>query len=68
VHLCMLLCRNIVLLRIRFYDVANFTALTPLALLISRKLSFPIAGLKIPYLPTFALKSPNKIFMSYSRN
>jgi hypothetical protein len=31
----------------RFLDVAKYTDLTPLSLLISCKLSFPIVGLKI---------------------
>jgi len=43
--------------------MANFTTPTPLPLLISCKLSFPITCLKIPSLPTFALKTRNKIFM-----
>jgi hypothetical protein len=47
----------------RFVDVANFTTLTPLLLLISCELSFPIVGLKMSSLPTLALKS-NKIFDS----
>jgi hypothetical protein len=53
---------NIVLLTLRFLDVAKFTNLTPLSLLISCKLSFPIVGLKMSSLPTLALKSPNTIF------
>jgi hypothetical protein len=36
---------NIVLLSLRFLDVVKFTTLTPLSLLISCKLSFPIVGL-----------------------
>jgi hypothetical protein len=44
----------------RFLDVAKFTTLTPLSLLILCKLSFPIVGLKMSSLPTLALKSPNK--------
>jgi hypothetical protein len=32
------------------------------------ELSFPIVGLKISSLPTFALKSPNKSFMLYLEN
>jgi hypothetical protein len=51
-----------------FLGVTKFTSLTPLTLLISCKLSFPIAGLKMSSFPTLALKSPNKIFMWYSRN
>jgi hypothetical protein len=38
-------CGNTVLLTARFLDVSKFTTLTPLALLISCKLSFPIVGL-----------------------
>jgi hypothetical protein len=37
-----------------------YYSLTPLSLLISGKLSFPIVGLKMSSLPTLALKSPNK--------
>jgi hypothetical protein len=40
-----------------FLDVAKFTNLTPLSLLISCKLSFPIVGLKMSSLPTLALIS-----------
>jgi hypothetical protein len=36
-----------VLLTTKFLDVAKFTTLTPLSLLISCELSFPIVGLKI---------------------
>jgi hypothetical protein len=57
-----------VLLITKSLDVAKFTTLTPLSLLFSYELSFPIAGLKISYLPTFALKSPNKMFMPYLGN
>jgi hypothetical protein len=49
-------------------DVAKFTTLTPLSLLISCKLSFPIVGLKMSSLPTLAFKSPNKIFVWYLGN
>jgi hypothetical protein len=51
---------NIVLLTVRFLDVAKFTTLTPLSLLISSKLSFPIVALKMSSLPTLALKSLKK--------
>jgi hypothetical protein len=51
---------NIVLLILRFLDVAKFTALTQLPLLISHKPSLQIVGLKISYSPTLALKSPKK--------
>jgi hypothetical protein len=42
---------NIVLLTLRFLDVAKFTNLTPLSLLISCKLSFPLVSLKMSSLP-----------------
>jgi hypothetical protein len=45
----------------RFFDVTKFSTVTPLSLLISYKLSFPVFGLKI--VPTFALKT-NKIFVT----
>jgi hypothetical protein len=41
-NLWILWSRNIVLLTVRFLDVAKFTTLTPLSLLFFRKLSFPI--------------------------
>jgi hypothetical protein len=41
-----------------FFDVAKFTPLTPLSLLILCKLSFQSVGLKISSLPTSALKEP----------
>jgi hypothetical protein len=63
----MLVCGNIVLLTVRFFDVAKLTTLTPLSLLISCKISFPIVGLKTSSLPTFALKS-KKIFIWYLGN
>jgi hypothetical protein len=50
----MLQCGNIVLLTIWFLDVAKFSTLTPLSLLTSCKLSFPIVGLKMSSLPTLA--------------
>jgi hypothetical protein len=43
--------------------VATFANLTPLSLLISRKCSFLIVGLKMSSLPTLALKSSHRIFM-----
>jgi len=67
-YLRMFRCGNTALLTIRFFGVAKFTALTPLSLIISCKLSFQIGGLKIFFLPTFALKSPNKIFIDYFEN
>jgi hypothetical protein len=40
----------------------------PLSLLILHKLSFPVVGLKMSYLPTLALKYPNIIFILYLGN
>jgi hypothetical protein len=57
-----------VLLTVRFLDVGKFTTLTPLSLLISCKLSFPVVGLKISPQPTLALKSPNRILIWYFGN
>ena len=59
VYLWMSRCGNIVLFRSRFFDVAKFTVLTPLSLLSWCRLSFPIVGLKIFSLRTFALNSHN---------
>jgi hypothetical protein len=39
----------------RFLDVAKFTIIIPLSLLILCKLLFPIVGLKMSSLPNFAL-------------
>jgi hypothetical protein len=57
--------RNIELLTTRCLDVAKFTTLTPLSLLILCELSFLIVSLEIFSLPTSTLKSPNKIFVLY---
>jgi hypothetical protein len=62
-NLWMLQHGNIVILKIRFLDVTKFTTLTPLSLLVSCELSFPVVGLKMSSLPTLALKSPNKIHL-----
>jgi hypothetical protein len=59
---------NIVPLAVRSLDVAKFTILTPLSLLISCKLYFPIVSLKMSFLPTLALKSSNNIFFWYLGN
>jgi hypothetical protein len=56
---------NAVLLTTTYFVVAKFTTLTPLSLLSSCKLSFPIVGLKVSSLPNFAVKFPNRIFMWY---
>ena len=58
-------CGNILLLATRFFDVAKFTILTPLSLLLWCKLSFPIVGLKLSSLPNFALKSLEQSFIFY---
>jgi hypothetical protein len=50
---------------IRFLDVAKFTTLTPLSILISYELLFPIVGLKISSIPTLALKSPNNFHVVF---
>jgi hypothetical protein len=47
VYLWMLRCGNIILLTLRLLDVAKFTNLTPLSLLISCKLSFLIVSLNV---------------------
>jgi hypothetical protein len=57
-----------VLLPLRFLDVAKFTTLTPLTLLISSKLSFPSVDLKMSSLPNLAMKSPNLNFHMYLGN
>jgi hypothetical protein len=54
VYLWVLQCGNIVLLTVRFSDVAKFTTLTHA---ISCKLPFPIVGIKMSSLLTVALKS-----------
>jgi hypothetical protein len=64
----MLQCGNIVHLTLKLLDVAKFTNLTPLSLLISCKFSFPIVDLQMSFLPTLALKFPNRIFIWYLRN
>jgi hypothetical protein len=53
VYLWMLRWGNMVPLTTRFLDVAKFTTLAPLSLLISCELSFPIVGLKTSSLPIF---------------
>jgi hypothetical protein len=64
----MLLCGNIVLLTVRFTDVAKYTALTALSFILSYKLFFAIVGTEISYPPTLALKPPNKVPMRYLGN
>jgi hypothetical protein len=65
VCLWMFRCGNIALLTTNFFYVANLTILTPLSLLTWCRLSFSIVGLIVFSLPTFALKSPNRIFIWY---
>jgi hypothetical protein len=57
-----------VLLPTKILDVAKFTTLSPLSLLILCELSFPIVSLKISYLLASALKPHNKILMLYVGN
>jgi hypothetical protein len=45
-----------------------FTALTPISLLISCKLSFPVVGLKMSFLPTLALKSLTEYNLNQGKN
>ena len=59
--------RRILLLTSTVFDVTHFTILTPLLLLSSYRFSFPIVGVKIFFVPTFALKSPKRIFMQNLR-
>jgi hypothetical protein len=44
-------------------EMAKFTILTPLSLLISCKHSVPLVGLKMSSLFILALRSPNRIFV-----
>jgi hypothetical protein len=57
----MLRCVNIAVSTASILDVAKFSALTLLSLLILSGLLFPIAGLIISSLFALALKSPNRI-------
>jgi hypothetical protein len=59
----MLLCGNIVVLTIRFLDVAKFTIVNPSSLNISCKFSIQIIALNMSSLPTLPLKSRKKIFI-----
>jgi hypothetical protein len=45
--------------------VTKIGALTPLAVFFSCKLAFLFVGLKISYVPTVTLKSPNKFPLCY---
>jgi hypothetical protein len=56
-----------VLLITKFLDVAKFTTLTPLSLLISCQLSFPIVGLKISSLSVKIDRQMNIENMYYKR-
>jgi hypothetical protein len=68
VYLWMSQCGNVVLLTIRFLNVAKFTTLTPLSLLIASGLSFPIVGLKNTFSTYFYMKTPNIIIVLYLGN
>jgi hypothetical protein len=57
VHLWMLWCEIIALLIMGFLDMAQFTTLSPLSLLISCELSFSIVILKLSSLPTSNLRT-----------
>jgi len=59
-YLGMLRCGNIVLMKIRFSDVAKFTTLLPLSLRTSHRISYLNVALKISSLPKFALKFSHK--------
>jgi hypothetical protein len=63
VNIWMLRFGNIVLLESRFLEVAKFTTLIPLSLLLVGANSFPIISLKISSLPILALNSHGEIFM-----
>jgi len=55
-------CGNILLLNTRHFYMVEFTTLTPLSLLSSCKLSFPVVGFNIYSFPSFALKSTNRMW------
>jgi hypothetical protein len=56
-----------VLLTNKFLDVAKFTILTPLSLLISCE-HIPVCRFENIFPAYFCIESPNKIFMSYLGN
>jgi hypothetical protein len=58
-NVSMLQCGKIVLLTVRFLDVVKLN--TTLSLLILCKLSFPIVGMKLSYLPILALNLGNSL-------
>ena len=58
-------CRNIMLLKVRFFYVAKFVILTQLQLLSWCSLSFSVVSLKMSSLPSFVLKSSTRIFVWY---
>ena len=58
-------CGNIVFLTTRFFDVVQSNILVPISLLSRCRLSFPIVGFKVFSLPSFALKSDNRVFTRY---
>ena len=58
-------CGNIVLLRIRYFDVTNIIIITPLSFPSWCRLLFPFVSLTIVSLPAFVLRTPNWIFIWY---
>jgi hypothetical protein len=54
---------DVVMWKHEIFRCAKFTVLTPVSLLISCKLYFPIGTLKMSSMPTLTLKSTNKIFI-----
>lgn len=61
--LWMFLCRSIMFVTTELFDVAEFPPLTPLSLLCSCTLSFPIVSLETSSLPRFVLKSLKNFHM-----
>jgi hypothetical protein len=61
------LCRYILFVTTKLFDVAKFPTLTPLSLLCSRTLSFPIASLETSSLPSFVLKSLKNFHMVHRK-
>jgi len=51
--------KNIGFLSTEYFEVTRFATLTLLSLLFSCKASFSIAGVKIPFVLSFVLKSPH---------
>ena len=58
---------NFIVVTARFFDVAKFTTLTPLSLLLSRKFSFPALGWKNFLVPPFCIKMSQQNFQKVNR-